>query len=125
VVDFDTAPVAVALGSLEPITQTFTADNGRFTFTLDLTAAPDLAEWATTRLRPVVQEWYPRIVGLLPSEGWQPIDQVTLRFRTDMANCVISPRSRAGNGFEVVRWGLRTGTKCDFSEPVLYIKPGF
>jgi hypothetical protein len=93
VVDFDTAPVAVALGSLEPITQTFTADNGRFRFTLDLTAAPDLAEWATTRLRPVVQEWYPRIVGLLPSEGWQPIDQVTLRFRTDMGG---TPASAAG-----------------------------
>jgi hypothetical protein len=84
VVDFETAPVAVASESPESIIHNFGTEDGRFRFTLDLTVAPDLADWADTRLRPVVLEWYPRIVEILPSEGWEPIDHLTLRFRNDM-----------------------------------------
>ncbi len=33
--------------------------------------APDLTEWATNKLAPVLLAWYPKIVALLPSEGFQ------------------------------------------------------
>jgi hypothetical protein len=42
-----------------------------------------------------VQEWYPKLVAMLPSEGWTPTTNVTLRFRTDMGG---TPAS-AGGGF--------------------------
>jgi hypothetical protein len=32
--------------------------------------APDLKEWAETKLAPVLAEWYPKIVAMLPSEGF-------------------------------------------------------
>jgi hypothetical protein len=39
--------------------------------TIDTTDAPDLTEWAEQELAPVVKEWYPKIVAMLPSEGYE------------------------------------------------------
>ena len=44
--------------------------DGGYRFTVDTKEAPDLTEWAHTQLIPVMTEWYPRIVGMLPSEGF-------------------------------------------------------
>ncbi len=46
-----------------------TAD-GKCRITIDTSAAPDLQEWATNKLAPVLAEWYPKVVALLPSEGY-------------------------------------------------------
>ena len=44
---------------------------------------PDLADWAR-RAGQLCADWYPKISGLLASEGFTPPDKVTLRFRADM-----------------------------------------
>jgi len=67
-----------------PIAKSFEADHGHYHFTIDATAAPDLMDWADAKLRPVVQEWYPKLVRLLPSDGFEPSTNIVLRFRTDM-----------------------------------------
>ena len=59
----------LAAEATKRITQGFEADGGKYRFTIDTTLAPDLTGWADRELRPVVQEWYPRLIGLLPSEG--------------------------------------------------------
>src|SRR6266404_4656625 len=38
--------------------------------TIDASAAPELSSWATNKLAPVLAEWYPKIVAMLPSEGY-------------------------------------------------------
>ncbi len=78
----------------ESILIPFGASQGKCKFTIDATAAPDLAEWADAQLRPVVQEWYPKIVAMLPSDGFEPATNITLRFRTDMGG---TPASAGGN----------------------------
>ena len=85
----------LAAEATKRITQGFEADGGKYRFTIDTTLAPDLTGWADRELRPVVQEWYPRLIGLLPSEGFHPRTNVTLRFRDDMGG---TPAS-AGGGF--------------------------
>ena len=60
---------------------------------LDSTQAPDLTLWAERQLEPVMREWYPRIVALLPSEGFEPYADITLRFTTDMGD---TPASAGG-----------------------------
>ncbi len=77
------------------ITKSFDAEEGKYHFTINATLAPDLMEWADTELRPVVQKWYPKLIELLPSEGFSPRTNVTLRFREDMGG---TPAS-AGGGF--------------------------
>jgi len=96
VIDADgPAPTSNSVSDSKPILKTFEAANGQYQFTINATAAPDLAEWAETELRPVVQEWYPKIVAMLPSEGFRAATNVTLRFRNDMGGI---PASASGAG---------------------------
>ena len=90
VIDAD-APAPLAISPL--LLQTFTAEDGKYQFTIDLTAAPDRADWCREKLQPLVQEWYPRIVALLPSEGYSAPTKLTLQFRTDMG---VVPASAGG-----------------------------
>lgn len=89
-------PVIVATSEdPKPIVKTFSAASGRYHFSVDTTVAPDLTDWADQQLLPVVQEWYPKLVALLPSEGFAARTNVTLRFRDNMGG---TPAS-AGGGF--------------------------
>ena len=67
-----------------PITKSFSTADGQYHFTVNTTVAPDLTEWADTQLRPVILEWYPKLVAMLPSEGFKPTTNITIRFRDDM-----------------------------------------
>lgn len=95
VIDPNAPSIAATNEERTPITKTFTADGGRYHFTMDTTIAPDLTEWADQQLRPVVQEWYPKLVAMLPSEGFVARTNVTIRFRDNMGG---TPAS-AGGGF--------------------------
>lgn len=88
------APTGALAGDGKPITKSFAADGGKYQFTIDATAAPDLMEWADQELRPVVQEWYPKLVAMLPSEGFEAATNITLRFRNDMGG---TPASAGGS----------------------------
>ncbi len=76
-----------------PVLKSFAADHGRYQFTIDATDAPDLMEWADRELRPVVQAWYPKLIAMLPSDGFVARTNVTLRFRLDMGG---TPASAGG-----------------------------
>jgi hypothetical protein len=86
-------PTTAPAGDGEPIVRSFAAEGGKYKFTLDATAAPDLMEWADAKLRPVVQEWYPKLVAMLPSDGFEAATNVTLRFRNNMGG---TPAATAG-----------------------------
>ena len=49
----------------------FKTAGGAHDFTIDTSGSPDLERWAREALAPVVAEWYPRIVAMLPSEGFE------------------------------------------------------
>jgi hypothetical protein len=79
--------------SATPITKNYSTADGKYHFTVNTTVAPDLTEWADTQLRPVILEWYPKLVDMLPSEGFKPTTNITIRFRTDMGG---TPASAGG-----------------------------
>jgi hypothetical protein len=94
VVDAD-GPALVSIGvDDKPITKSFSTADGKYLFTIEATAAPDLMEWADQELRPVVLDWYPRLVAILPSDGYEAPTNVTLRFRNDMGG---TPASAGGD----------------------------
>jgi hypothetical protein len=68
----------------QTIQNTFKADGGNHEITIDTSAAPDLTEWADQQLAPVLREWYPKIVRMLPSEGYEAPNQVAIVFREGM-----------------------------------------
>jgi hypothetical protein len=74
----DPAPPA-APAPVAPITVR-TAD-GRYELTLDVAQAPELKDWVERRLAPVLLEWYPRIVAMLPSDGFTAPARLSVVFR--------------------------------------------
>jgi hypothetical protein len=49
--------------------------------TIDTSGATDLKEWAETKLAPVLAEWFPKIVAMLPSEGYTPPTSFSVNIR--------------------------------------------
>ena len=44
----------------------------KYQIDIDYSQTPELKEWVDTKLRPVLEEWYPIILADLPSEGFTP-----------------------------------------------------
>src|SRR5688572_25108773 len=63
------APVVAEEPLDQPITKSVEIEDGT-RFTIETTDAPDLTDWAYQELQPVVQKWYPKIIAMLPSEGF-------------------------------------------------------
>ncbi len=61
----------------------FTTSDGKYRFAIDTTDAADLRDWCDRELRPVVQAWYPKIVAMLPSDGFVAPSRVELRFQDE------------------------------------------
>jgi hypothetical protein len=44
---------------------------GKFRFSVDSSQAPDLTPWVKEKLTPVLKEWYPKIVEMLPGKDFE------------------------------------------------------
>jgi len=60
----------------EHIVNTYNSKDGKFHYILDSSDAPDLAPWCGDHLMPVMEEWYPKIMGLIPVDGYTPTDTI-------------------------------------------------
>jgi hypothetical protein len=99
------APEPQAVKPPESVVETFATEDGKYRFTLEATDAPDLMEWALGELKPVVLEWYPKIVAMLPSDGFEAREDVRLRFRNDMGG---TPASAGGGNVNMnAQWFRR------------------
>jgi hypothetical protein len=61
--------------------KSYEAVGGKYRITIDTTSTPDLSEWANKELAPVVQEWYPKLVQLLPSAGYEAPKKISITFQ--------------------------------------------
>lgn len=74
--DRNAAGLLTDLPATRPATQ-----EAKYEITVDTSATPDLADWAEKELRPVLEEWYPKIVDMLPSEGYEAPKRFTVEFK--------------------------------------------
>jgi hypothetical protein len=73
IVDATTSPVVIATATgptPRRIRREIEAAGGKYQLTIDTTASPDLTGWTDDVLAPVVKAWYPKIVALLPGDGF-------------------------------------------------------
>ena len=71
VINADTnASAAMEKAAAPAETFTFKTVDGKCTITVNTAVAPELNDWVEHRLSPVLAEWYPKIVALLPSPGF-------------------------------------------------------
>jgi hypothetical protein len=54
---------------------------GKYEITFDVSETPELKTWVETKLKPTCVEWYPKIVEMLPSEGYAAPQKFTVTFR--------------------------------------------
>ncbi|MES2659587.1 MAG: basic secretory protein-like protein [Verrucomicrobiota bacterium] len=87
-------PVPEAIKVAEKIVKTYPSPDGKYKYVLDATLAPDLVKWAEKELMPVVYEWYPKMVVMLPSDKYTAPETVIMEFRDNMGG---TPAYAAGN----------------------------
>lgn len=81
------APVIAAAPAIQPaveVRQEIVDAEGGYQITIDTTETPDLTEWAHKDLAPAVREWYPKLVKMLPSEGYEAPKRVSVTFSANM-----------------------------------------
>lgn len=66
------------------IRETLEIAGGKYHAVIDTSETPDLKEWAHRELVPIAMEWYPRLVELLPSEGYEPPKKWSITFKAGM-----------------------------------------
>lgn len=61
-----------AAAALRPLEKPFVehSPDGKYEITIDTHRAPDMKQWAETRLAPALAGWYPKIVAYFPSDGY-------------------------------------------------------
>lgn len=64
--------------------QSFPIEQGKYSVSLDASEVPELSDWARETLIPMVQDWYPKIIALLPSSHYKPSRRLTIIFKRDM-----------------------------------------
>ncbi len=79
------APVAVEAPAVAAGKKIIEAGGGRYRIRLDTSEVPDLTEAVDQHLVPVVQEWYPKLVAMLPSAGFAAPTNFSIVFKRDMA----------------------------------------
>ncbi|MCX8157559.1 MAG: basic secretory family protein [Verrucomicrobiae bacterium] len=60
-------PCPVPTGGLREIV----IAGGRYRATVDTSASPEFEEWVEQKVAPMIETWYPRLVEMLPSQGFE------------------------------------------------------
>ncbi len=83
------------------------AEGGRYRIVIDTAEAPDLAEWVHNELMPVVREWYPKLVSMLPGDGYSAPGNVRIVFKKDMKGVAATGGTRISCAAEWYRRNLK------------------
>src|SRR5262249_8460143 len=59
-------------------------DGGRYQITIDTSDTPELTQWAHEKIASMAREWYPKIVQMLPSDGYEAPTNFSITFIEDM-----------------------------------------
>jgi hypothetical protein len=89
-------PVAAPIALPKSRQLAFATSDGKYRFAIDTTDAADLRDWCDRELRPVVEAWYPKIVAMLPSDGFVAPSRVEMRFQ-DESRMGGNPAYASGN----------------------------
>jgi hypothetical protein len=111
------APEPVAL----PAARTELVETGPYQLLVDTTEAPDLADWVHTDLAPVLREWYPRIVKLLPSEGYVAPRKVQIVFSADMKGVAATGGTRVSCAAKWYRQNLQGEGKGSLVHELVHV----
>lgn len=82
VIDGKDHPPAAAPAPAKP--EVLEVADGKYQIEFDCSDVPEIKPWVDEKLKPVCAEWYPKIVELLPSEGYEAPRKFSITFHSDM-----------------------------------------
>lgn len=80
VVDADSSASLKEISGGRNTFEVYKIDDGLYEFGLDVSETPDLADWAREKVIPMARTWYPKLVEMLPSEGYQAPRKLRIHF---------------------------------------------
>ena len=110
-------PVTQPAGHVE-IVET---EGGLYRFAVDTSETPDLTDWTHAELAPVLREWYPRIVKLLPSEGYTAPRNVPIVFSADMKGVANTRGTRVSCAAKWFRPNLKGEAKGSLVHELVHV----
>jgi hypothetical protein len=115
------APEPVETPTAPLVREIVEADGGQYQISIDTSQTPDLTEWARKELAPVVQGWYPKIVKLLPSEGYEAPKKVSIIFSQDMPGVAATGGTRIRCAANWVRQNLKGEAKGSIVHELVHV----
>ena len=82
-------------------TLAFVGGGAKYDYVVDTSAAPELDQWMRTKMVPAVRKWYPKLVEMFPSEGWEAPKTITFNF--DAREEDVPPAYTCGDGVTCCR----------------------
>ena len=61
---------------------------------IDCSETPELKDWVETKLRPALETWYPKIVEMLPSDGYRAPARLTVTIKKEMEGVAYTSGTR-------------------------------
>ncbi|WCJ60664.1 basic secretory protein-like protein [Fontisphaera persica] len=83
-------PCPVPTGGLREIV----IAGGRYRAVVDTSASPEFQEWVEEKVAPMIQTWYPRLVEMLPSQGFEAPARFTVVFDPAMQGVAATSGTR-------------------------------
>jgi hypothetical protein len=77
-------PVSTASGSLPEQAGTEVIEVEDCRIRIDTSGTPDLRDWAHNKVGPMAKEWYPKLLKLLASDGFEAPQRVSIVFDNEM-----------------------------------------
>jgi hypothetical protein len=93
-------PTSAPATTRPAIVDTLDIDHGKYKATIDTTETPELTDWARKDLAPVVKDWYPKIVAMLPSEGYHAPAQFSITFKREMKGVAFTAGTRVVGAYD-------------------------
>lgn len=87
--------------------RTLEVDGGKYRIKIDSSETPDLNDWIENQLTPMIQKWYPKLVEMLPSEGFEAPKDVTINFDKDMKGVAAASGTRINCSGEWMKNNLK------------------
>ncbi len=94
---------------------------GKYSVLIDTQETPDLTDWAQNQLAPVVVEWYPKLVEMLPSPGYTAPTHFSITFKADMKGVAYTQGTRIVGAADWYRRNLNGEAKGSLVHEMVHV----
>lgn len=97
-----------------------TAEKSAYRIEIDYSQTPDLKDWVERELRPALAKWYPRIIALLPSDGYSAPRQFSVTIEANGDGVAATSGDRVTANAKWIRQELARGPQNEAAGALIH-----